>query len=167
MSHCELSISSSPRGKRSCITFAPRNFDLALAISLSFISVNSLLGCIPPVYPPLPPPLGAGIPMILAITSTAGPEARKAEYPTSRLSTGNPQDEYRKDLASVLVLSSEIGEGKHILHEAFTDYRSVGDWNRTFRREESVTGSTNLSVLLRRDISKKDIRRHERWSSAV
>ena len=53
-------------------------------------------------------------------------------------------------------------KSQHLLHEAFTDYRSVGDWNRTFRREESVTGSTNLSVLLRRNISKKDIRRHER-----
>jgi hypothetical protein len=47
--------------------------------------------------------------MILAITSIAGPEARKAEYPTSRLSTGNPQDEYRKDL--ILVLFSHVRFG--------------------------------------------------------
>jgi hypothetical protein len=42
----------------------------------------------------------------------------------------------------------------------------VGDWYRTFRREESVPSSTDLSVLFRRDISKEDIRRHERCLSA-
>jgi hypothetical protein len=102
--------------------------------------------------------------MILAITSIAGPEARKAEYPTSRLRTGNPQDEYRNDLILMLVHVSK--EDEHLLHEAFTDYRSVGNRYRTFGREESVPSSANLSILLRRDISKKDICRHERYLSA-
>lgn len=68
--------------------------------------------------------------MILAMTSTAGPEARKAEYPTSRLSTGSPQDEYRKDLASVLADTSL--KSQHLLHKAFTDYRPMSDWYRAF-----------------------------------
>jgi hypothetical protein len=131
-------------------------------MSLSFISVNSLLGWIPPMYPPRP--LAAGIPMILAITSIAGPEARKAEYPTSRLRTGNPQDEYRNDL--ILVLVHVVIEDEHLLHETFTDHCPVGYRYRAFGREESVPSSANLSVLLRGHISKKDVCRHERWPSA-
>jgi hypothetical protein len=34
----------------------------------------------------------------LAITSRAGPEARKAEKPISRLSSGRPEFEQQKDL---------------------------------------------------------------------
>ena len=98
--------------------------------------------------------------MILAITSIAGPEARKAEYPTSRLSTGNPHDEYRNDLILVLVHISRKVE--HILHEAFTDHCPVGDGYCAFGRKESVPSCTDLSVLLRRNISKEDICRHER-----
>jgi hypothetical protein len=36
--------------------------------------------------------------MILAITSIADPEARKAEKPRSRLRTGSPELEYLNDL---------------------------------------------------------------------
>jgi len=60
------------------------------------------------------------------------------------------------------VLADSLLKSQHLLHEAFTDYRPMGDRYRTFRREESITGSTNLSVLLRGNFSKKDIRRHER-----
>jgi hypothetical protein len=80
------------------------------------------------------------------------------------LSTGNPQDEYRNDLTLVLIQRSI--RRKHILHEAFADHCTVGDWYRAFGREESVPRSTDLSVLFRRYISKKDIRRHERYLSA-
>jgi len=65
------------------------------------------------------------------MTSTAGPEARKAEYPTSRLSTGRPQLEYRNDLESVLI-PQWLGMDQHILHKPFADYCTMGDRDGTF-----------------------------------
>lgn len=98
--------------------------------------------------------------MILAITSTAGPEARKAEYPTSRLRTGSPQLEYRNDLGLVLTARGI----QHSLHEAFADYRTMCNGYRTFGREEPISRSADLGVFLARYISKKDVGRHERCS---